>query len=61
VYYPIPLHRQPVYGQRGYAEMHLPRADCAADEVLSLPVHPGLSREQVQYVAETTLHLASGS
>jgi perosamine synthetase len=61
VYYPIPLHRQPIYAQRGYAEMHLPRAECAAHEVLSLPVHPGLSPQQVQYIAETTLDLVGGS
>jgi dTDP-4-amino-4,6-dideoxygalactose transaminase len=53
VYYPLPLHRQPLYLERGFRSDALPEADRAAAEVLSLPVHPGLSEDQVQHVAET--------
>ncbi len=42
VYYPVPLHRLPIYEGLGY---ELPVADTAAREVLSLPIWPGLSRE----------------
>lgn len=42
VYYPVPVHKQRVYAERGY-EGSFPEAERAAAEVLSLPVHPGLS------------------
>ena len=43
VYYPIPVHQQLFYKQvLGYAQ-NLPEAERAAGEVLSLPIHPGLS------------------
>jgi dTDP-4-amino-4,6-dideoxygalactose transaminase len=43
VYYPVPVHRQRVYTERGYGESY-PQAERAAQEVLSLPVHPALSQ-----------------
>ena len=42
VHYPIPLHRQPVYA-REHGQLELPQAECAAAEVLSLPMHPFLA------------------
>jgi dTDP-4-amino-4,6-dideoxygalactose transaminase len=42
VYYPLPIHHQPLYHQLGY-DVYLPHTDTAAGTVLSLPVHPGLS------------------
>jgi perosamine synthetase len=42
VHYPIPVHQQPLYRDLGYAD-HLPEAERASREVLSLPVHPALS------------------
>jgi perosamine synthetase len=45
VFYPVPVHQQSFYRQElGYA-VSLPQAEKAASEVLSLPVHPGLSNE----------------
>jgi dTDP-4-amino-4,6-dideoxygalactose transaminase len=52
VHYPVPLHRQPVYLKRGYADVVLPEAERAATEVLSLPMYPELTREQVGEVVE---------
>jgi len=46
VYYPTPIHRLPAYG----LELDLPATDQAAAEVLSLPVHPTLSKEQIDHV-----------
>jgi len=40
VYYPVPIHRQPAYAD---VEASCPVAERAADQVVSLPVHPGLS------------------
>lgn len=49
VYYPVPLHRLPVYAHMGAA---LPEAERAAEEVLSLPMGPFLSEEDLLRVAD---------
>ena len=46
VHYPIPIHKQPYYMELGYKDS-LPVSEKAAEEVLSLPVHPALSRDDV--------------
>jgi dTDP-4-amino-4,6-dideoxygalactose transaminase len=51
VYYPIPLHRQPVYEHLGYRPDQLPHTDIAAAEVLSLPMFPEITPEEQQRVA----------
>ncbi len=52
VYYPVPVHRQPLYLGLGYADVHLPQAERLAREVLSLPVHPGLSDADLERIIE---------
>jgi len=53
VYYPIPLHRLPVFADDEAASRHGPlnEAERAADQVLSLPMHTELADEQIQRVA----------
>jgi dTDP-4-amino-4,6-dideoxygalactose transaminase len=51
IHYPIPLHRQPAYLAHGYGDFSLPVTERLAAEVLSLPMYPELSCEQVEYVA----------
>ncbi|MEG3940986.1 DegT/DnrJ/EryC1/StrS family aminotransferase [Microcoleus sp. S36b_A3] len=46
VYYPLPLHLQPVYKSLGYHVGDLPVAEQVCREVLSLPMFPELSRDQ---------------
>ncbi|MEG3859284.1 DegT/DnrJ/EryC1/StrS family aminotransferase [Microcoleus sp. herbarium12] len=46
VYYPLPLHLQPVYKSLGYQVGQLPVAEQVCREVLSLPMFPELSRDQ---------------
>jgi dTDP-4-amino-4,6-dideoxygalactose transaminase len=48
VYYPIPNHRLPSFG----LTLDLPETERAAREALSLPVHPSLSREDLERVVE---------
>ncbi|MEG5000513.1 DegT/DnrJ/EryC1/StrS family aminotransferase [Microcoleus sp. B4-D4] len=50
VYYPLPLHLQPVYKSLGYHVGHLPVAEQVCREVLSLPMFPELSRDQQERV-----------
>ncbi|PWA08408.1 transcriptional regulator [Pueribacillus theae] len=53
VYYPIPLHVQPVFKSLGYQEGDFPEAEKAAKEVLSLPIYPELAEEDLTYIVKT--------
>jgi len=55
IYYPLPLHRMPALEFLGYAEGAFPVAEECARRCLSLPVWPGLTRQQVRTVAETVI------
>ena len=50
VHYPIPLHRQPAYLQQGYGDVRLPITEQVATEVLSLPMYPELTEDQIAHV-----------
>jgi dTDP-4-amino-4,6-dideoxygalactose transaminase len=50
IYYPRPLHLQPVYENLEYKEGQLPVSEQASQEVLSLPMFPELSEEQQNHV-----------
>jgi dTDP-4-amino-4,6-dideoxygalactose transaminase len=52
IYYPLPLHVQPVFKDLGYKEGDLPIAEKAAKEALSLPMFPELKKEQQDYIVE---------
>ena len=56
VHYPMPLHLQPVFAelsrQMGWKRGSFPVAERAAERVLSLPMHPYLTAEQVERVSE---------
>jgi dTDP-4-amino-4,6-dideoxygalactose transaminase len=50
IYYPVPLHLQPVYQNLGYAPGRFPVVEKLAHEVLSLPMFPELSQEQQERI-----------
>lgn len=51
VHYAIPLHRHPVFrAGRGNLDNHFPEALAAAEDVLSLPIHPFLEDDEIERV-----------
>lgn len=51
IHYPVPAHLQPAYADLGYGRGAFPRAEAAAEQVLSLPLYPELSSQAVAEVA----------
>lgn len=52
IHYPIPVHLQPAYRSLGYKAGDFPEAERQASRVLSLPMFPELTDEQIRRVAE---------
>jgi dTDP-3-amino-3,4,6-trideoxy-alpha-D-glucose transaminase len=59
VHYPVPISRQPAMAVAKPAVC--PQADDACDQVLSLPLHPGLSESEAETVAAAVLDFQAGS
>lgn len=59
IYYPLPLHIQPVFKDLGYSEGDLPETEKATKEALSLPMYPELKREDQDYVIAKILEFYS--
>ena len=57
VYYPTPMHLQPIYESLGHGEGDLPVTEEACQQVLSLPMFPELQPDQIEYVVHM-LHQA---
>ncbi len=55
-YYVNPVHTMPFY-RDNYGSRALPETDKAAKQVFSLPIHPGVTKEEEAQIAETTLNL----
>jgi dTDP-4-amino-4,6-dideoxygalactose transaminase len=53
LHYPIPLHLQAAYKYRGYKEGDFPVAERSCKEILSLPIFPEMTDEQIRYVVDT--------
>jgi dTDP-4-amino-4,6-dideoxygalactose transaminase len=50
VYYPLCIHQQPLYTKRGIGGS-FPLAEQAVREIISLPIHPGLSPDDLEQIA----------
>ncbi len=55
IYYPGPLHMQPAYRYLGYGESDFPVTKELCREVLSLPIHPDMEQDQLEYIAGNIL------
>jgi len=55
IHYPIPIHLQPAHADLGYHAGDFPVAEQIAREVLSLPIFPEMTRDQVQTVAAAVM------
>lgn len=53
VYYPVPLHLQKVFSHLGYKEGDFPNSETASKTVLSLPMFPEMTQEQIDYVVQS--------
>ena len=52
VYYPVPVHKQQIYLEMGYGDQSFPESEKAAKQVVSLPVHPGVTQEDLETIVE---------
>lgn len=52
LHYPVPLHLQPAYAGRGEGPGSFPVCESAAEEILSLPMFPEITEDQVAYVVD---------
>ncbi|UQZ91205.1 aminotransferase DegT [Deltaproteobacteria bacterium Smac51] len=55
IYYPKPLHLQPAFLHLGGQMGHLPESEKASAEVMSLPMHPYLTNEEVDFVSREVI------
>ncbi|HJH25881.1 MAG TPA: aminotransferase DegT [Methanophagales archaeon] len=55
IHYPLPIHEQPLYRRMGYTDENVqcPVATALSKKILSLPVHPALTKEDLLYITET--------
>jgi dTDP-4-amino-4,6-dideoxygalactose transaminase len=58
IHYPIPVHIQQAYSSLGWKKGDLPESEKAGDQILSLPMFAGLTKEQQQRVAESVAQFA---
>ena len=52
IHYPVPLHLQPAYKNLGFKKGDFPVSEKLADEILSIPVYPELTDEQLNYIVD---------
>ncbi len=58
IHYPVPLHLEPAFSYLGYARGEFPVAEAAASSMVSLPMYPFLSYDEVARVAQAVGEVA---
>ena len=59
IHYPIPCHLQPAYQHLGYKKGDFPNSETLSQQILSLPMYPVISEEQINLVVETIIQIIS--
>ena len=59
IHYPVPVHLQPAYADLVHAPLALSQSEKAAVEVLSLPLYPDMTDDQIQRVTQALSSLAA--
>ncbi|MCL4136486.1 UNVERIFIED_CONTAM: hypothetical protein GTU68_036027, partial [Idotea baltica] len=54
IYYPIPLHLQPVFQNHGFKEGDFPNSERLSKQSLSLPIHTELDASKLDYIINST-------
>ena len=52
IHYPVPIHLQKAYANLGYRAGDFPAAEELAETELSIPLYPGMTDEQIEYVID---------
>lgn len=52
IHYPVPLHLQKAYGHLGYKKGDFPETEKIAKQILSLPMHPYLNKQQQSFISK---------
>lgn len=53
----IPVYKHPYYQKNGYSQVECPNAEQYYQHIVSLPIYPGLKREEQAYVIETIIQI----
>ena len=59
IHYPIPCHLQPAFTNLGYQTGDFPHAEQLSQQILSLPMYPGLTHSQVKRVVTEIIQIIS--
>ncbi len=57
IYYPLPLHKQPVF-KKEYGRLSFPNAERISKRIINLPIHPFLSKSDLNKIVEAVLENA---
>lgn len=61
IHYPIPCHLQPAFASLGYGPGSFPQSEALCQEILSLPMYPGLTETQVDQVVDAMLETVTAA
>lgn len=53
IYYPVPLHFQKAYQQKGFGEGCFPVTEQLSKEVISLPIHTEMNEQELSYICQS--------
>lgn len=59
VHFPLPMHLQPCFALLGYKRGDFPVVEKIAEQLLSIPIHPFLKDEEVEYISNSVIKYAS--